>query len=43
MMIQALIKVKEISDHIDIGNLKGVKMDIKLGAMPKISVDLESD
>ena len=43
MMLGALIKVKEISDHLDIGNMKGVRMEVKLGAMPKISVDLQSD
>ena len=43
LMTGALIKVKEISDHLDISNLKGLKIDIKLGAMPKISVDLQSD
>ncbi len=43
MMIDALIKVKEISDRVEIDNLNGVKMDVKLGAMPKISVDLQSN
>ncbi|MDJ0802161.1 MAG: hypothetical protein QNI97_04760 [Desulfobacterales bacterium] len=43
MMLGALIKVKEISDHLDIVDMKGVKMEVKLGAMPKISVDLQSD
>ena len=43
LMIDALIKVKEISDRVEIDNLKGVKMDVKLGAFPKISVDLQSN
>ena len=43
MMIDALIKVKEISDRVEIDNLNGVKMDVKLGAIPKISVDLQSN
>ena len=43
MMLGALIKVKEISDHLDVGNLKGVRLNVKLGAMPKISIDLQSD
>jgi hypothetical protein len=43
MMINALIKAKEISDHLDVSTLKGVKMDVKLGAVPKISIDLQSD
>lgn len=42
MMIDALIKVKEISDRVEINNLNGVRMDVKLGATPKISVDLQS-
>lgn len=42
MMLDALIKIKQISDRVEIDNLKGVKMDVKLGAMPKISVDLQS-
>lgn len=43
MMIDALIKVKEISDRVEIDNLNGVKMDVKLGATPKITVDLQSN
>lgn len=43
MMMDALIKVKEISDRVEIDGLNGVKMDVKLGPMPKISVDLQSN
>jgi hypothetical protein len=43
MMIDAIIKVKEISDRVEIENLNGVKMDVKLGPAPKISVDLQSN
>ena len=40
-MLKSLVTAKEIRDRVELPYFTGAKLDIKLGAPPKISFDLQ--